>query len=113
MIIEHIVQGSRVTSLHDFEISVAGMEITITPGNYYRAGNLVFSKDTETKFTIPNDHKKYQVCITDNGIELFSFTDEQGYVIVPDLIDKLVWFSVNDETDLVDVDVHFMKLIGS
>lgn len=113
MITEHIVHGSNETTFHDFSISTEGMTIIVSPGEYYRADSLAFSKNVPTTFEIPAENKNYQICITENGIVLFSYTDEIGYVIVPGLIDTLAWFKLNGETDLANVEIHFVKLVLS
>lgn len=110
MIIEHNVIGSNDTSYHNFTVAVNGMTLTVSPGSYYRAGSLVFSVDSETVFTIPDGPMNYQICITNSGMELVSSAD---YGSVPNLIDRLVWFALHDETDLSTVDVNFMRIVSN
>ncbi|PLR84664.1 hypothetical protein CVD25_01115 [Bacillus canaveralius] len=111
MITEHVVQGSKETSLHNFELTFDGLEIVVSPGEFYQAGEVVISTEEETLLTVDGP-MHYEVWISKEGIRLYSYTDEQGYVIVPNPVDRLAWFSLAANQNLNETDIHVLKVVG-
>lgn len=99
--IEHIVEGSIDTSMHDFEVSINGLEITVSPGRYYQNGNIRYSVVDNTHLMV--DREGYQeLWLTESGFKLI-----YGNEMVEKSIDRLMWFT---SSGLELEDVHFVKV---
>ncbi|WP_209121501.1 hypothetical protein [Alkalihalobacillus sp. BA299] len=114
MIIEHIVEGSQNTSLHDFQISINGLDLMISGGSYYQAGQEKFVSSEEATIQIPSPTEltHYTLWLTESGINVLARTDKEEYTEVLNPVDRLAWFSIPaNETDLNNVDIHFVKVV--
>lgn len=110
MIVEHIVQGSKNTSVHDFEISINAMKITASPGSYFQNGELKFTVPSESVFTVDSlvSDATYDLWVTSSGLKLLQDSSN-----LPDgAIDRLAWFTVPaNTTDLSNIEVNIVKTI--
>lgn len=114
MIIEHVVQGSSATTLHNFRLYLDKLKLFITKGTYYQAGDSRFVIENDIAIPLPpsNELTHYDIWLTDNGIQVLSKTENEEFDIVDNPIDRLIWLSVPaNETDLNNVDVHFVKVV--
>lgn len=113
MFIYHNVAGSIGTSLHDFEISINGMELNISNGSYFIAGNEVFSSIDGATLTIPvsTEITHYEIWLTKSGVSILVRNESQDFDEINNSIDRLAWFSVPaDELDLTNVEIHVVKV---
>nr|WP_309099059.1 hypothetical protein [Fredinandcohnia onubensis] len=116
MIKEHIVEGSKDTSFHDFVITTNGMNLIVTNGSYFRRGNKIFSGINDALIQIPSPSQltHYELWVTETGLVLKERTDTQVFDEVENPIDRLAWFSVPENcTSLEDVEVIFVKVVPS
>jgi hypothetical protein len=116
MIIEHIVQGSKQTSFHDFNVSTYNMILSISKGSYYRAGVKIFNGDTVANITIPiqTELTNYEVWLTSNGLSILTRTENENFAYdqLINQIDRLAWFDVPTNcTNLNNTDIHFVKVV--
>jgi hypothetical protein len=116
MIIEHAINGSKDTSIHDFKVSVSGMNLTLSNGSYFRGGKELFTDNVNTVVTIPTstDLTYYEVWITENGLSILTRkeTDDFPYNLLTNQIDRLCWLTIPANcTDLNSAEIHVIKVV--
>jgi hypothetical protein len=116
LIIEHTVKGSKDASFHDFQISVLGMNLSLSSGSYFRGGQEIFKDIDSTVIAIPTltDLIYYELWITTNGLLILTRKENEDfpYGQLTNQIDRICWFSVPANcTDLNNIDVHFVKVV--
>jgi hypothetical protein len=114
MIVEHVVQGTKENSFHDFNITIEGMNLIISSGSYYQAGQEKINSDTDTLISIPspNEETNYEVWLTTDGLQVLTRTQNENFDIVDNPLLKLNWFSLQpNETDLNNAEIHFLKVV--
>jgi hypothetical protein len=116
MVIEHIVKGSKNTSLHNFILNINGMNINISNGSYFRAGKELFKSNNGATVTIPslNELNHYEIWLTKDGISILTRTENEDFAFeqLVNQIDRISWFSVPPNcTNLNTIDIHFVKVV--
>lgn len=101
MIQEHIVQGSKDTTLHNFTIDAEGMSVTIHPGSYYRAGVELYHLEEDVTLDIPSSGD-YSIWLTNKGFKVVSMSQT-----VQGAIDLLAWLTASDTIE----NIHFMRMV--
>jgi hypothetical protein len=103
VVVEHYVLGEKETTWHDFQITVAGLAVTVSSGSYYRNNELLYESIENTTLTIATAGY-YEIWLTTNGFELlFDITNIQNP------IDRLAWINAGS-TEVTEIDV--IKIIG-
>lgn len=102
--IEHVVQGSKKTSTHNFEPTIEGLTITMSPGAYFQAGSVRYKCDEESFISVPS-LGDYVLWLTETGFQLKS-----GYNVPESFIDRLMWFTA---TDFELENVHFVRVVDT
>lgn len=116
MLIEHLVNGSEETSVHTFSVNLNGLDINISKGKYIQNKIEKFTLNEILTVTIPlpEVHTHYELWLAEDGIEILTRTDEEEFDLVANPVDRLLWFSISTgETDLNNVDVHFIKVVDT
>ena len=116
MIIEHIVKGSKETTLHDFKLYINYLNVIISKGSYFRNKEEKFRIENDITIIIPNTNETiyYEIWITETGIQILSRKDNEDFDVVDKPIDRLIWFELpSNETNLSNVDIHFVKVVES
>nr|WP_309101691.1 hypothetical protein [Fredinandcohnia onubensis] len=114
MITEHIVEGSKATSFHDFRITTNGMNLIVTNGSYFRGGNEIFSGTNDAIIQIPSPSQltHYEIWLTETGLVALERTDTQVFNVVENPIDRLAWFSVPENcTNLEKGEIYLVKVV--
>lgn len=107
MVTVHDCRGDKRTTFYTFQMYLDGMDVIITPGEYWNQEEMIFSTETETKLTIPKDGY-YRVWIYPDGLRVI-----EGYEAPDGYINVLVWAEVPENTtSLNDADVHFIRMVG-
>lgn len=113
-IVPHTVNGSKENAYHDFVITVDDQTITVSAGSYWYNSVEVFSSASSVSFDIPvmpTDPAKFQdifetfIFITKSGIVKKQATEE-----TPDLIDRLVWFSLTPDFQAIQIEYTTMVI---
>jgi hypothetical protein len=113
-IVPHTVYGSKENAYHDFVITVdsTGQTLTVSAGSYWQNNIEMFNNASQVSFdipTMPTDPSKFQdifetcIFITKSGIVLKQVTEE-----IPNLIDRLVWFSLTPDFQSIQVEYTTM-----
>lgn len=111
-IVPHTVYGSKENAYHDFVITVEDQILTVSAGSYWYNSTEVFSSASSVSFDIPvmpTDPSKIQdifetcIFITKSGIVMKQVTEE-----IPNLIDRLVWFSLTPDFQSIQVEYTTM-----
>lgn len=116
MIIEHKVNGNKNSTFHSFILSQTNMNITVSKGEYYRAGQTLVSSSSPTSIDIPvpTEDAQYEIWLTTEGIHIYVAPANQPIDIddTSILIDKLAWFIVpNGTTSLDNIEVNALRMV--
>lgn len=114
MIVEHVVEGLKETSLHDFVVTQTGLDITVTAGTYTRANveKCTFTMGATVTVTPPVVTTHYEVWVTKTGVSVLSHADGQIFGSVSSPIDRLAWFTIpGGVTSLDSVEIHVVRMV--
>jgi hypothetical protein len=116
MIVEHVVKGSKETTLHSFHVSINKLNLIISNGSYFRANIEYFklSDDTTINFISQTENTYYEIWLTDNGISILTRKEDEdfAYEQLVNPIDRIVYFNLPTNcTDLNKIDIHFVKVV--
>lgn len=116
MINSILIQGSKETTWHDFEITQEGMDITLLPGSYWRGGTELAIIEAPTSITIdtPTEEAQLEIWLNGSG-ETVAFeillSGDPLSELAQQPIDRIAWLTVPaGVTTLDDVEVNIIKI---
>jgi hypothetical protein len=114
MVIEHICNGNKQTTLHTFVLSQNGMAINVSPGTYTQQNITKYTTATGATLTLspPAAQTYYEIWLNNVGLVVLSRTDGQQFGSITNPIDRLAWFAVPANTTTLDaVNIDVVKML--
>lgn len=96
--------GTKESTWHNFVLGVKGSSLTVSPGEYWQGGEMLYQSTKEKVFQIPlSNGKSYELYLLEDGIFLF---DELITHTNPLML--MAWFT--NTGALEDVPITFLRL---
>jgi hypothetical protein len=117
LINEIIIKGSKETTFHDFAVTTSCMNVQISPGEYWRSNQILFSDAAGGSIVIPTtSNMNYDVCLMTNGeTHVLQYSDVDDAIAFYEnggVIDKIAWFTVGENvTSLDDIQINVVKTV--